>query len=64
MDQLQTWCESSKWSATQLNSFESRSPLTFMVSARAEYGVPQGQILELKETYRVVPQMKALEWGT
>jgi hypothetical protein len=32
-----------------------------MVSARVENGVPQGQILKLKEPYCVVPQMKALD---
>jgi hypothetical protein len=41
LDQLQTWCESSTWSATQLISFEGRSTSTFMVSARVENGVPQ-----------------------
>jgi hypothetical protein len=60
-DQLQTWCESSTWSATQLNIFEGRSRMTFMVSARVKYGVPQGQILKLQKPYRVVYQMKALD---
>jgi hypothetical protein len=41
--------------------FEGRSTLTFMVTKRVKYGSPQGQILELKERYRVVPQMKALD---
>jgi hypothetical protein len=61
MDQLQTWCESSTWSATQLISFEGRSTLTFIVSSRVKNGVPQVQILELKEPYPVVSQTKALD---
>jgi hypothetical protein len=61
MDQLQTWYESSTWSATQLINFEGRSTLTFMVSVRVKKnGVLQGEILKLKEPFRVVPQMKAL----
>jgi hypothetical protein len=35
--------------------------MTFMISARVENGVPQGQILKLKELYCVVPQIKALD---
>jgi hypothetical protein len=35
--------------------------MTFMVSARVENGVSQGQILKSKELHRVVPQMKALD---
>jgi hypothetical protein len=61
MDQLQTCCESNTWSATKLNCFEGRSPMTFMVSVRVENGVPQGQNLKLKELCRVVPQMKTLD---
>jgi hypothetical protein len=61
LDQLQTWCESSTWSATQLISFEGRSPMTFMVSVRVKNGVPRGQILKLQKPYRVVSQMKALD---
>jgi hypothetical protein len=61
LDQLQAWCESSTWSATQLISFEGRLTLIFMVSARVENGVHEGQILKSKELYRVVAQMKALD---
>jgi hypothetical protein len=32
--------------------------MTFIVSARVKYGVPQGQILKSKELYRVVPQIE------
>jgi hypothetical protein len=42
-------------------SFEGRPTLTFMVSVRVEIGVPQGQILKLKELYHVALQMKALD---
>jgi hypothetical protein len=61
LDQLQTWCESSTWSATQLISFEGRSQMTLMVSARVKTGVPRGQIFKLQKPYRVVYQMKALD---
>jgi hypothetical protein len=61
LGELQTWCESSTWSATQLISFEDGSPMTFMVSARVENGVTKGQILKSKELYCVIPQMKALD---
>ena len=61
LDQLQTCRETSTWSATHLISFEGRSRMTFMVSARVKNGVPQGQILKLPKPYRVVFQMKALD---
>jgi hypothetical protein len=61
LDQLQTWCESSTWSATQLISFEGRLQMTFMVSTSVKNGVPQSQILKLQKPYRVVSQMKALD---
>jgi hypothetical protein len=48
LDELQTWCESSSWSATQLISFEGQLQMTFMVSARVKNGVPEGQILNCK----------------
>jgi hypothetical protein len=32
-----------------------------MVSARVKNGVPQGQILKLKEPYRLVSEMNVLE---
>jgi hypothetical protein len=59
LDQLQICCESNTWSATLLISFESQLPMTFMVIARVENGVPPGEILKSKELYHVV-QMKAL----
>jgi hypothetical protein len=49
LDQLKTWRESSTWAATQLISFEGRSLMTCMVSARIENGVSLGQILKSKE---------------
>jgi hypothetical protein len=61
LDQLQIWCESGTWTATQLISFKGRSPMTFMVSARVENGVPHGQTSKSMELYRVVPHMKALD---
>jgi hypothetical protein len=57
-DQLQTWYESSIYSATQLIRFESRSTLSFMVSYWVENGVSQGQILKWEEPSRVVPHME------
>jgi hypothetical protein len=35
--------------------------MTFIVSAGLKKSVPQGQILQSKELYRVVPQMKGLD---
>jgi hypothetical protein len=35
--------------------------MTFMANDRVKNGVPEGQILKLKEPYRVVPHMKALD---
>ena len=35
--------------------------MIFMVSAMVKNGVSQGQILKLKEPYRVVPQIKGLD---
>jgi hypothetical protein len=57
MDQLQTWCESIPWSATQLIVFT----LTFGVCTSVKNGVPQGYNLKLKKSYRVVPDMKVLD---
>jgi hypothetical protein len=61
LDQLQTLCESSIWSTTQLICFEGRSILTFIVNARVENGVPRGQILKSKELYHVLTHMKTLD---
>jgi hypothetical protein len=56
-DQLQTWCESSTWSTTQLISFGGRMAVIFMENYQ-----PQGQTLKSMEPYHVhvVPHMKAL----
>jgi hypothetical protein len=59
--QLQIWCASSTWPVTQVISFEGRLTLNFLVSARVEYDVSEGQILKLKEKYLLVPQMKAFD---
>ena len=61
LDQLQTWCESSTWSATSLISVEGQSRMTFMDTIRVKNGVTQGQILKLQKPYRVVYQMKGLD---
>jgi hypothetical protein len=61
MDQLQTWCESSTWSVTHLISFDGRSPMTLLVSARVKNGVPFGQFLKLQKPYHVASQMIALD---
>jgi hypothetical protein len=61
LDQLQTWCESSTWSATQVISFDGRLPMTLIVSTRVKNGIPRGQILKLQKPYLVVSRMKALD---
>jgi hypothetical protein len=57
-DQLQTWYESSIYSATQLIRFKSWLILTFRVNDWVKNGVSQGQILKWEVPYRVVPHMK------